>query len=78
MMKIVAIAGLAAALLLVVDDPASARRARGPRYSPPAFYSIDAPRMVEVRPGLWISSWDCITDEGQGRWRPCSAGGHRR
>jgi len=37
----------------------------------PAF---DPPRMIEVRPGVIISSWDCITDEGYGRWRPCGAG----
>jgi hypothetical protein len=37
------------------------------------------PYMYEARPGLWISSWDCITDEGQGRWWPCSSlgGGSR-
>jgi hypothetical protein len=32
------------------------------------------PHMIEARPGVWISSWDCITDEGNGRWMPCSAG----
>jgi hypothetical protein len=39
--------------------------------------SFDPPRMYEARPGVWISTWDCITDEGYGRWRPCSAGGGR-
>jgi hypothetical protein len=34
--------------------------------------------MIEVRPGLWISSYDCVTDEGQGRWFPCDMGGGRR
>jgi len=37
--------------------------------------SFEPPRMIEVRPGWWISTYDCVTDEGQGRWRPCSAGG---
>jgi hypothetical protein len=37
--------------------------------------SFEPPRMIEVRPGWWISTYDCITDEGQGRFRPCSAGG---
>jgi hypothetical protein len=78
MTKIVAMAGLTAALVLMADDPAAAKRARGAHYIPHPSYSSDAPRMIEVRPGLWISSWDCITDEGQGRWRPCSAGGHRK
>jgi hypothetical protein len=35
----------------------------------------EPPRMIEVRPGWWISTYDCVTDEGQGRFRPCSAGG---
>jgi hypothetical protein len=39
--------------------------------------SFDPPRMYEARPGVWISTWDCITDEGYGRWRPCSAGNSR-
>jgi hypothetical protein len=39
--------------------------------------SFDRPRMYEARPGVWISTWDCITDEGYGRWRPCSAGSSR-
>jgi hypothetical protein len=28
-------------------------------------------RMIEVRPGLWISSYGCVTDEGYGRFSPC-------
>ena len=34
----------------------------------------DEPYMIEARPGVWISSWDCIQDEGNGRWTPCSIG----
>jgi hypothetical protein len=30
-------------------------------------------RMIEARPGLWISSYDCVAEEAQGRWRPCSS-----
>jgi hypothetical protein len=33
--------------------------------------SFEPPRMIEARPGWWISTYDCITDEGQDRWRPC-------
>jgi hypothetical protein len=29
-------------------------------------------RMIEVRPGLFISSYDCVIDEGYGRFTPCS------
>ena len=52
----------------------------GVRYAPHnvvSASSFDPPRMYEARPGVWISTWDCITDEGYGRWRPCSAGGGR-
>ena len=42
--------------------------------APPAWSvsaSHQAPRMIEVRPGLWISSYGCISDEGYGRYAPC-------
>jgi hypothetical protein len=26
------------------------------------------PHMIEARPGLWISTWEHIIDEGNGRW----------
>jgi len=39
-----------------------------PRNSEPA-------RMIEVRPGYIISTYDCITDEGRGRYLPCDMGG---
>ena len=28
-------------------------------------------RMRELRPGLWISTWGCYTDEGYGRFGSC-------
>jgi len=31
-------------------------------------------RMIEVRPGLWISSYGCVADEGYGRYSPCDVG----
>jgi hypothetical protein len=34
---------------------------------------VSEPYMIEVRPGVWISNRDCITDEGQGRWMLCSS-----
>jgi len=37
-----------------------------------AVISGTAPaHMIEVRPGLWISSYGCVTDEGNGRFMPC-------
>jgi hypothetical protein len=41
----------------------------------PPSSSFGPPRMYEARPGVWISTYDCITDDGYGRWRPCSSGG---
>ena len=28
-------------------------------------------RMIEVKPGMWISSYGCVTDDGYGRFLPC-------
>ena len=28
-------------------------------------------RMIEVRPGVWVSSYGCVTDDGYGRLSPC-------
>jgi len=36
--------------------------------------SYEPAHMIEVRPGVIISSYDCIIDEGYGRWRRCSDG----
>jgi hypothetical protein len=41
----------------------------------PAPYSTSGPpHMVEARPGVWISSYGCIQDEGYGRWTYCGQG----
>jgi hypothetical protein len=31
-------------------------------------------RIIEARPGVFISSYGCITDEGYGRWTYCGQG----
>lgn len=36
----------------------------------PAFRQQPA-RMIEVKPGLWISSYGCVQDEGYGRFLAC-------
>ena len=46
-----------------VGQPAAAQQA-------PAFHQ-QAARMIEVKPGYWISSFGCVTDEGYGRRLPC-------
>lgn len=38
----------------------------------PAAMSAHTPaRMIEVRPGYWISSYGCAQDAGYGRFTPC-------
>jgi hypothetical protein len=64
-------------LALVTADSALAKhyRHRAPVAGGPAVEaqpSFSGPRMIQVRPGVFISSYDCITDDGYGRWRPCS------
>ena len=69
----------ASVLALVTADSALAKRYRHHRahvpYGPAAagVNSSFAPaRIIQARPGVFISSYDCITDDGYGRWRPCS------
>jgi hypothetical protein len=54
------------------------RYARHPRASvaaAPAPQSGYGPaHMIEARPGVFISSYGCITDEGYGRWTYCGQG----
>jgi hypothetical protein len=55
--------------------PRYARHARAPAVVTPAPSSSFAPaRMIEARPGVFISSYGCITDEGYGRWLYCGQG----
>jgi hypothetical protein len=57
----------------VLADNNTQARSRYPRNQAPVSLSTD-PRMIESKPGLWISSYDCITDDGYGRYRSCSGG----
>jgi hypothetical protein len=75
--KMVGVVGLALSLAFVAEIPAAARHLRHGSLPTSMPYASSGPRMIEVRPGLWISSWGCITDEGQGRWKPCDSGGRR-
>jgi hypothetical protein len=76
------IVGVSVLALAIIDASlASAKqRHRGARHAErhapvgvaPAS-SFEPARMIQVRPGVWISTYDCITDDGYGRWRPCSS-----
>jgi len=48
---------------------------RAPAVAGPAPYSGSGPaRIIEARPGVFISSYGCIQDEGYGRWTYCGQG----
>jgi hypothetical protein len=79
-----ALAIAAAVALVTVTTSVSAASKHHPRYArhpraaatvEPAPYSSFAPaRIIEARPGVFISSYGCITDEGYGRWLYCGQG----
>jgi hypothetical protein len=70
-------AALAAALLVVSTAAASAQARHAARHAGPragvAADSFAPARMIEVRPGLWVGSYQCITDLDRGG-RDCSSG----
>jgi hypothetical protein len=68
-------------LSLVTIDAAYAAGKHRHRAAHPSVPVVRAPsfepaRMIEIRPGLIISTYDCFTDEGYGRYSPCS-GAHK-
>jgi hypothetical protein len=73
---IAAVSILALATIDTAYAGAKQRRHAAPAAVGPVS-SFAPARMIEVRPGLIISSYDCITDEGYGRYTPCSAGAKR-
>lgn len=76
--------GLAAALALASTAAFAAskhhryvRAPHGPavaRSVPGSGSSFEPARIIEARPGVFISSYGCITDEGYGRWTYCGQG----
>ena len=54
--------------------PRYARHARAAAVAPAPSSSFAPARMIEARPGVFISSYGCITDEGYGRWLYCGQG----
>jgi hypothetical protein len=66
-----------AAALLVASTAAPAHVRHAPRHARP-YAGVPMPstapaRMIEVRPGLWVGSYQCITDLDRGG-RDCSSG----
>ena len=55
--------------------PRYVRHARAPAMTTPTPPSTYGPaHIIEARPGLFISNYGCITDEGYGRWTYCGQG----
>ena len=62
--------------IALVAHPAEAAKKRKhlAKHAPSAAQTglrYDGPRMIEIRPGYWISNWGCYTDDGYGRIGPC-------
>jgi hypothetical protein len=80
---------LACATSLAGSADAKPRR-HHKQVSAPAAYALPATdlrrtpsaqepaRMIQVRPGVWVSSYGCVTDEGFGRIAPCDVGDGKR
>jgi hypothetical protein len=70
-------AAVVAALLVASTAGAPAHVRHGPRharpYAGPSASSLAPARMIEVRPGLWVGSYQCVVDIERGG-RDCSAG----
>jgi hypothetical protein len=71
------------AALVLTASAAAAGKKHHPRYARHAHAapvaaapgsSFAPARMIEARPGVFISSYGCITDEGYGRWLYCGQG----
>ncbi len=64
--------GLAISIAADAADARSKQRKRvAPAMQAGSGVHQQAARMIEVKPGVWISSYGCITDEGYGRYNPC-------
>ena len=64
-------------LALVLASAAEAKQGKRKQVTRPAAISqtqtlgSQPARMIEVRPGYWISSYGCAQDAGYGRFTPC-------
>ena len=63
------------AALLVASGAAAPAQVRHARHAGVPVSSAAGARMIEVRPGLWVGSYQCITDLDRGG-RDCSSHWH--
>ena len=63
-----------AAVAAKKHHPRYARHPYAATAAPSTDSSFAPPRIIEARPGVFISSYGCIQDEGYGRWTYCGQG----
>ena len=63
-----------AALAAKKHHPRYARHTYAAYVAPAPNSGFASPHMIEARPGVFISSYGCIQDEGYGRWTYCGQG----
>ena len=71
---------LAVSLALSLTSFVEAKQANKQKHAKPApvteqwrasGFAQQPARMIELKPGYWISSYGCVQDEGYGRLTPC-------
>ena len=76
---------LAISLLLSFTPFADAKPTKRHKHAKPApvadswranTFSQQPARMIEVKPGYWMSSYGCVMDGGYGRLGPCDLTDH--
>jgi hypothetical protein len=78
-------AALAVSLALSLTSVANAKQAKRHKSVKPApaadpwranTFSQQPARMIEIKPGYWMSSYGCVMDGGYGRVGPCDLTDH--
>jgi len=63
-------------------EPEKVKRKRVVQTQPTALWpgasSMAPARMIEVRPGYWVSSYGCVFEDAQGRLLDCQTSGDNR
>ena len=76
---------LAVSLALSLTSVADAKQSKRKKQVKPApvaepwranGFAQQPARMIEVKPGYWMSSYGCVIDDGYGRIKPCDLTDH--
>ncbi len=55
-------------------DAATKHKRHKPHHRAPVAYAPAAPQGMRTPGPPWAQPWECYTDEGYGRYTPCSSG----